>query len=228
MSKTGLFKSSIGRKYAMSLSALFLIVYLLIHLSANFVAVFNPDAYNEVAHFMGNNWLVQFIMQPILVLGIIFHFVMGIILETQNRAARPIKYVKNNGSANSTWMSRNMILTGLVILAFFGLHFVDFFFPELNHKYIQPAVADQDADSVRYYQDLMVKFANPARVIAYIVAFVLLGLHLMHGFGSALQSIGQNNKYLSRTMKLGTYYAVIVPLGFIVIAIALYVKATNG
>lgn len=224
MSKTGIFNSSIGRKYAMSLSAIFLIIYLLIHLSANFVAVINPDAYNEVAHFMGNNWLVQFIMQPILVIGIIFHFVMGIVLERQNRAARPIKYTKYNGNSNSSWMSRNMILTGMVILAFLGLHFVDFFFPELSYKYVEV----NPMDPTRYYEELMHKFDNPARVIAYIIAFVLLGLHLMHGFGSALQSIGQNNKYLSRTMKLGTYYAVIVPLGFIAIAIALYFKATNG
>ena len=85
---------------------------------------------------MGTNFAVQYIMQPILIFGVVFHFVMGFILELKNKGARNIKYAKNNGGANSSWMSRNMILSGLVILAFMGLHFYDFWLPELKIKFV--------------------------------------------------------------------------------------------
>lgn len=223
MSKSGLFKSSIGRKFAMALSALFLMIFLLQHLIINLTAVLSPDTFNELSHFMGTNPLVQFIAQPILVFAVIFHFVMGMYLEFKNRAARPISYNKVNGAANSSWMSRNMAISGLVILAFLVLHFIDFWLPEMNHKYIQMAAEDPN----RYYGELLHKFENPARVAAYVVAFALLALHLLHGFGSAFQSMGQNNKYIDGLKKFGVFYSIAIPLGFILIAISLYVTTLN-
>src|SRR5690606_20540120 len=123
---SGFFKSSIGRKVAMALSAFFLMFFLLQHFAINILSVFNPDMFNEVSHFMGANFLVQFVLQPILIFGVVFHFVMGFVLEIKNNKARKISYVRNNGAANSTWMSRNMIYSGLAILAFILLHFIDF------------------------------------------------------------------------------------------------------
>lgn len=207
----------------MALSALFLMVFLLQHLVINITAIISPDTFNELSHFMGTNPLVQFLAQPILIFAVVFHFVMGFYLELKNRAARPISYNKFNGSANSSWMSRNMTISGLVILAFLALHFVDFWFPEMNYKYIQM----NPADPTRYYEELLHKFANPARVIAYVVAFILLSLHLLHGFGSAFQSMGQNNKYIDGLKKFGVFYSIAVPLGFILIAISLYVTTLN-
>ena len=81
MSKSGLFQSSIGRKFAMALSALFLMIFLLQHLIINLTAVFSADAFNELSHFMGNNPIVQFIFQPILIFAVVFHFIMGVYLE---------------------------------------------------------------------------------------------------------------------------------------------------
>ena len=83
----GILSSSIARKVAMALSALFLVFFLLIHVSVNLVSVFSENAFNAASHFMGNNPLVQFIMQPILVFGVVFHFVMGFVLELKNRRA---------------------------------------------------------------------------------------------------------------------------------------------
>lgn len=151
MSKSGLFKSSIGRKFAMALSALFLMIFLLQHLVINLTAVINPDTFNELSHFMGTNPLVQFLAQPILIFAVVFHFIMGFILEIKNRAARPISYNKFNGSANSTWMSRNMIISGLVILAFLVLHFIDFWFPEINYKFVEM----NPEDPTRYYESTL-------------------------------------------------------------------------
>ncbi|PWH85561.1 succinate dehydrogenase cytochrome b subunit [Brumimicrobium oceani] len=227
MSKSGLFKSSIGRKFAMALSALFLMIFLLQHLVINITAIISPDTFNELSHFMGTNPLVQFLAQPILIFAVVFHFVMGMYLEVKNKAARPVSYNKFNGGANSSWMSRNMAISGLVILAFLVLHFIDFWFPEINTKYIVGDMSGMHNGEFRYYEELLHKFANPARVIAYIVAFILLALHLMHGFGSAFQSMGQNNKYIDGLKKFGVIYSVAVPLGFIIIAIVLYVTTLN-
>ncbi len=212
----GILSSSIARKVAMALSALFLVFFLLIHVSVNLVSVFSEEAFNTASHFMGTNPLIQFAMQPVLILGVVFHFVMGFVLELKNRKAVGVNsYAKNNGAANSTWMSRNMIYSGLAILAFIALHFIDFWLPEINHKYIEVL----PEDPTRYYHELREKFVNPFRVGAYVLAFVFLGLHLLHGFQSAFQSMGMNNKYSKCVRNFGKTYAIVIPLLFIFIAL---------
>lgn len=204
----------------MALSAFFLMIFLLLHFSVNLVSVFSEDAFNQASHFMGTNPLVQFLMQPILILGVIFHFVMGFVLELRNKNARSISYAKNNGGANSTWMSRNMIYSGLAILAFLVLHFIDFWLPEINTKFIQGDISGLNIDgNFRYYEELVHKFENPLRVGAYVIAFVFLCLHLLHGFMSAFQSVGANNKYTKALQGFGKAYAIILPVGFIFIAL---------
>ena len=123
--------SSIGRKVAMALSGIFLVLFLTQHFSINILSVFSENLFNEVSHFMGNNPIVQFILQPILIFGVLFHFIMGFVLELQNSKSRSVKYSSYKGSANASWMSRNMIYSGVVILSFLGLHFYDFWVPEL-------------------------------------------------------------------------------------------------
>lgn len=216
----GLTSSTIGRKYAMALSAMFLLSFLVIHVSSNITSIFSEDVYNEVAHFMGYNPLVQYALQPVLTVGILFHFIMGFILEIKNNKARPIKYANNNGSANSTWVSRNMIISGAVILAFFALHFYDFWFPELDYKFVQGNTPDE----TRYWGELHHKFHDIWRVVLYVISFVLLGLHLAHGFQSSFQSVGARHpKYTPVIKAFGFWFSVIVPLGFIVIAVFHYV-----
>lgn len=211
----GFFNSSVGRKVAMALSAFFLMFFLIIHLAVNITSLFSANLFNEMSHFMGTNPLVQFALQPVLILGVVFHFVMGFVLEIKNKSARKIAYVKNNGAANSTWMSRNMIYSGLVVLAFLGLHFADFWLPELNYKYI----AVNPEEPTRYFHELQEKFVPVWRVAAYVVAFILLGLHLAHGFNSAFQSMGITAGRKKTLLAIGKAYAIIIPLGFIIIAL---------
>ena len=224
MAKESLFRSSIGRKFAMALSALFLLIFLLQHFIINSLSVICPSAFNEASHFMGLNPIIQFVMQPILAFAVIFHFIMGFVLEIQNKKARPIRYAVNNPSENSTWMSRNMIWSGAVILAFLVLHFIDFWLPELNHKYIEFLPEDPN----RYYPELLHKFQNPIRVVAYVVAFFLLMMHLLHGFQSAFQSIGANHrKYTPFIKAFGKVFAIVIPVGFMLIAIINYLKVNE-
>lgn len=230
---SGFFKSSIGRKFAMALSALFLMFFLLQHFLINITSIFPDDGkmFNQLSHFMGTNPLIQFALQPVLIFGVVYHFVMGFILEIKNKNSRQVKYAKNNGAANSTWMSRNMIYSGLAILAFIALHFIDFWIPEINTKYIQGDFTGMHNGEFRYFHELQHKFENPIRVIAYIIAFVFLGLHLSHGFTSAFQSVGvdakspkASNKYAKGLKTFGKIYAITIPAGFIIIALFHYLN----
>ena len=220
------FKSSIGRKVAMALSAFFLMFFLLQHLAINSLSVLSPEMFNEVSHFMGTNPLVQFALQPVLIFAVVFHFVMGFILEIKNRKAVGIAYVKNNGNANSTWASRNMIYSGLVILAFFVLHFIDFWIPELNVKYIQGDMSGllEGTQEFRYFEELQHKFHSHIRTIAYVISFILLGLHLAHGFTSAFQSVGGTAGRKKTLQNIGKAYSIIIPLGFIFVALYHHLK----
>ena len=199
----------------MALSALFLMIFLLQHFAINILSVFSESAFNKASHFMGTFWAVQYLLQPVLIFGVIFHFVMGFVLEIQNRKARQIKYAKNNRNANSSWMSRNMIWSGFAILAFIVVHFIDFWIPEMQYKYIDFS----PENPTRYFHELVEKFHNPVRVSAYVIAFIFLILHLLHGFNSAFQSVGANNKYTKALKGFSKIYAIGIPLGFIFIAL---------
>ena len=218
----GLFKTSVARKVTMALSALFLILFLIIHLAVNLTSVISESTFNELSHFMGTNPLIQFAMQPVLLAGVIFHFVMGFVLEIQNKRARGSeKYYAYNGGANSSWMSRNMIITGVMILLFLGLHLWDFWVGEMNYKYIQ----FNEPNPTRYYHELIEKFHDPLRVGMYVLCFVFLCLHLLHGFQSAFQSMGWKDDARKKLIsQVGNWYSYIICGGFIFIALFHYIK----
>ncbi|GAA0871564.1 succinate dehydrogenase cytochrome b subunit [Gangjinia marincola] len=207
--------SSIARKVVMALSGLFLVVFLAQHFTINITSVIAPDTFNEWSHFMGYNPLVQFVLQPILIGGVIVHFAMGIYLEIKNNKARRVKYAKYNGGANAPWVSRNMIYTGLVVLAFLGLHMYDFWAHEIAYKFIN-AVPE---DATRYHAETVHKFEPIWRVVLYVISFGLLALHLLHGFASSFQTMGVNNKYSPAINTVTKIYAIAIPAGFAFIAI---------
>ena len=218
----GLFKTSVARKVAMALSALFLILFLIIHLAVNLTSVISESTFNELSHFMGTNPLIQFAMQPVLLAGVLFHFIMGFVLEIQNKKARGSEaYYSYNVGANSTWMSRNMIISGIVILLFLGLHLYDFWVGEMNYKYIEQLAPDP----TRYYDELVEKFHDPLRVGFYVLCFVFLCLHLLHGFQSAFQSMGWKDDARKKLISsVGNWYSYIICGGFIFIALFHYIK----
>lgn len=209
-------KSSIARKVLMALSGFFLMFFLLQHLTINSLSLGDGTYFNQVSHFFGTNPIIQFVLQPVLIFAVIFHLIMGMYLNMKNNSARGVKYAMRKPATNSTWMSRNMIITGITILLFLGLHFYDFWFPEMNYKYI----AMEAENPTRYYGELIHKFESPVRTGLYVLSFVFLALHLLHGFQSAFQSVGfRHTKYTPLIKKLGDAYAILVPLGFVVIAV---------
>ena len=131
------------------------------------------------------------------------------------RSSRKSRYQYFKGSENSSWVSRNMIISGLVVLSFLFLHFYDFWVPEMQYKYINFLPEDPN----RYYEELVHKFHNPVRVGLYVISFIFLSLHLLHGFSSSFQSVGTDRKYANQINILGKIFAIVVPFGFAFIAI---------
>ena len=117
-----------------------------------------------------------------------------------------------------------MIYSGLAILAFIVLHFIDFWIPELNTKYVVGDMSGMHLGEFRYYQELVEKFHSHIRTIAYVLAFILLGLHLAHGFTSAFQSMGVTAGRKKTLQNIGKGYSIIIPLGFIIIALYHHLK----
>ena len=210
-----LIASSIGRKLTMALSGLFLVIFLTQHFAINITSVFSPSLFNEISHFMGNNPLVQFIFQPILILGVLLHFTMGFVLELQNWKSRAVKYKSYKGGANAPWVSRNMSLSGAVILSFLALVFYDLWVPEMNYKYVEVL----PLDSERYFEELIHKFESPVRVGIYLLSFIFLALHLYHGFASSFQTVGVNNKYSQTIKSITIAFSIVIPIGFVFIAL---------
>ena len=207
---SGFLSSSLGRKIVMSLSGLFLIIFLLVHLGVNLSLFAGRETFNAASHFMGHNPVIQ-VMQYVLAAGFIIHIVMGMKLELKNKAARPIKYAKNNAAANAGWASRNMIVTGVLILLFLILHIKDFF---VEIKF--GSVPDD-------YELVTQLFKYPIYVVIYVISFVLLGIHLSHGFQSSFTSVGARTpKYLKCVKNVGIAYSYFIALGFSIIAIYFY------
>jgi len=141
---------------------------------------------------------------------------MGIYLELKNKKAKGQKNVKNNASANSSWVSRNMVVTGIMIMLFLIAHLLDFWAKEMDYKYIS-VVAE---DPTRYWAELHHEMGELKHMVIYVLSFIFLSLHLMHGFQSAFQSVGFNhNKYTPIVKKLGYTYAILVPAGFVFVAL---------
>jgi len=212
-------QSSIVKKFLMAISGIFLIIFLTQHLFINLTSLVPDDGktFNLISHFMGYNPVVQFILQPLLIFGVCFHFIMGFALEISNRSARSQKYLIDKTEAS--WVSKNMIISGMVIFSFLLLHFYDFWIPEINYKYIDL----NGVDSTRYFEELVHKFeGNIYRTLLYCVSFVFLGLHLLHGFTSSFQTMGIQKKYLRSVQLMSTIYSYSIMLGFILIAIIHY------
>ena len=214
LSKT--FTSSVGRKFVMGLTGLFLISFLIVHVSINALIFLNDggQTFNVAADFMGHNIVIR-IMEIGLFAGIILHIVQAIVLTAQNKAARPVTYAYNHASANSKWYSRSMGLLGTLILMFLILHLYHFWWPTkvavFNHE-----EHDTFQNIVMIFQELWV-------VIVYVLGVISLGYHLLHGFQSAFQTMGWNHKKWTPIVKaVGFWFSIIVPIIFALMPISIY------
>lgn len=214
--------SSIGKKVIMSLSGLFLISFLCVHLALNLLLVFDNsgELFNQGAHFMGTNAIIK-IVEPILALGFIIHIIWAAVLTLQNQKARPVGYAKSRQGVNATWASRNMFILGSMIFIFLVIHLYNFWwnikFPSLGTPLSAIMVGGVEMEDTYTMVAGLFK-SSVVYCLIYIAGAILLGLHVTHGFWSAFQSIGFcNDIWRKRLEYVAYFFAVLFAVGFSII-----------
>lgn len=199
-----LINSSVGRKVVMSLTGLFLILFVTFHALMNAVALISLDAYEAVCEFLGANWYAL-VGTAVIAGGAVLHIVYAFWLTMQNRKARGNDaYAVSSRPKNVEWASQNMLVLGIIVFCFLALHLFHFWakmqLPEMMGDY---PLSGEDA--------LAAVFGQVWVLPVYLVCFVALWFHLTHGFWSAFQSIGTtNDKWICRFKCIGFWWATIV------------------
>jgi succinate dehydrogenase / fumarate reductase, cytochrome b subunit len=209
--------SSITKKIWMAFLGLFLMIFLVVHLGINLCLLRDDGGawFTAAAHFMGTNYIVK-VFEIVLFAGFIFHILLGIILQVQNWMARPVRYMVSN-KTDTPFLSKYMIYTGGIVLVFLIIHFMNFYFIKLGWVSNPNMTPEGEPDFYIIAQQL---FAMPLYSILYILLFIVLGFHLNQAFQAAWQTLGINHpQYNTCIGRFGTFYAILVPLGFIVIPI---------
>lgn len=291
--------ASITKKMTIAAVGAFLLVFLPMHMGLN-LCILREDGgewYRNVCHFMGTNWIVK-IMEVVLMLSVLVHVVVAILLTVENKKARPIGYAvasKSKTHAGSKWM----IYTGVIILVFLVIHFINFYFVKfgivvaddsdtytveiediqkhLNERvsslqeqmmngtlsqeqaqekmmelqleympFLQLTQTGQPSDKISkdgeelinlskeelvqyvgedfkeyepdFYTMCNKLFANKTYSLIYLLALVVLGIHLFHAINSIFQTFGLNHRKYNKAIEyLAAGYALIIPLGFAIV-----------
>ena len=226
MSNNGLLKSSLAKKYLMALTGLFLCTFLIGHLAGNLQLFIQgsegQQAFNEYAEFMTTFPLVK-ILSYLTYASVLFHIADGVVLTTRNRKSRPVGYVKEKGSANASWSSRNMGLLGTIIAVFLVSHMQTFWYK--MHFGAMPM-----HEGLKDLHTVVLAFFSPANslgliaVLGYVFAQAALSFHLVHGFQSGFQSLGLRHPKITPIIeKTGYLFGIGVPLLFASIPVFLYI-----
>ena len=228
-----LLNSSIGKKLIMSISGLFLVLFLLFHLSMNVAAVFSGEAYNMVCSLLGSNWYAV-AATLVLAAGVVIHFVYAIILTLQNRKARGNdRYAINARPKGVEWASQNMFVLGLIVILIMLLHFSQFWYKMMFAELIghhevalgSAMVSPQDgAAFINYYFQ-----GNAVITVLYLIWYVALWFHLTHGFWSAIQTIGWNNTiWMNRWECISKIVATVICGLFAIITIIFFLNGVGA
>jgi succinate dehydrogenase / fumarate reductase cytochrome b subunit len=216
------FTSSIGRKFTMGLSGIFLILFLIVHAGINSCIFLNDkgETFNTVARFMSHNWIMRF-LEIGLFATLILHIIQGLTVWYQNKKARPVDYAFNQPSKNSKWYSRSMGILGTLLLLFLVMH--------LNDFYVDTKIALYSGDQPHnLYKEMQEVFSNQWVVVLYLVGVIALFWHLYHGFQSAFQTLGINHKKYTPIINCaGLTYSVIICLLFALMPVAMYLHWLN-
>lgn len=215
--KSGKFlQASIGRKILMGLTGLFLISFLVVHVSINSCIFFNDGGviFNAAAHFMAHNPVIR-VIEIGLFAGLLAHIFQALILTMQNNKARPVKYAVPAGNVSSKWYSRSMGILGSLLLIFLVVHLSNFWVPTK-----QALFNDQEHDT---FAGLKEVFSKWYFVAVYMLGVISLGYHLLHGFQSAFQSLGLNHKkYTPMIKSFGFWFSIIITLLFAAMPITMF------
>lgn len=212
--------SSIGRKVVMSVTGIALILFLTFHLSMNLVAIFSESAYNMICEFLGANWYAVVGTICLAALAVI-HIIYAFWLTIQNRAARGSdRYEVTARPEGVEWASKNMLVLGIIIALGLILHLFNFWYNMMFQELVGND-ATLAANGIYWIKET---FHNPVYVILYVIWLVALWFHLTHGFWSAIQTFGWNNKiWMKRWEIISKVYITILILGFLAVILTFVV-----
>jgi len=222
---TNFLTSSIGRKLIMSLTGLFLIQFLLVHLVGNLQLLIddNGESFNIYANFMTTNLVIKTVSY-LLYAGILLHVIQGLLIWKQNSGSRNTRYAVSK-NPNVGFSSKYMGWLGTIILVFLILHLWQFWL-KMKMGVVPDVKVGQGIHAVEVknlYGLVAEAFSKPYYVVAYVIGMLVIGLHLWHGFQSSFQTLGLNHKKYTPLIKgLGMIYSIVVPLGFAIIPIYYY------
>lgn len=226
-----MFTSSIGQKFVMALTGIFLISFLVVHVGLNACIWANDGGkmFNAGANFMSNMLVIR-IMEVGLFAGIIIHVIQGLVLAYANSTKRKDKYAVSYGNKGSKWYSRSMGLLGTLLLLFLIMHVAHFWVPSrFGGMMGVEALQETEYENMlggqyhNLYAKMLDVFQNPIVVILYVLGCISLAYHLMHGFESAFRTIGvHNNRYLTILRYGGRGFSIVVSLAFALMPISMY------
>lgn len=223
MKWSAFFTSSIGKKFVMALTGLFLISFLVVHVGLNACIWANDNGamFNRAAHFMGSTIVIR-LMEVVLFIGFIIHIIQGWVLEVQNRSKRKQGYAVTLGNRGSKWYSRAMGLLGTLLFLFLVMHIAHFWVPSRITHDLAP-VEYRQVEMHNVYLKMAEVFQNPVVVILYVVGCLSLMYHLLHGFKSAFRTLGVHNyRYFSLIKAVGYGFSIIVSLAFAMMPVSFY------
>ena len=210
----------------MSVTGLFLILFITFHAVMNAVALVSMDAYEAICHFLGANWYAL-AGTAVIAAGVVLHIVYALWLTIQNRKARGNdRYAVNKRPKSVEWASQNMLALGIFVLCFMALHLVQFWakmqLPEIQERYL----GDYSVTVMGGQEAILAAFSCPWTLPIYLVGFAALWFHLTHGIWSAFQSVGtSNNVWLPRWKAISCWWATIVCALFAIEAIVFTIMA---
>lgn len=237
---TRIFKSSLGKKYIMAVTGCLLFLFVIGHMAGNLQIFLGQEAINRYGHFLQSNPELIWPARLVLLAMVGLHLWSATKLSLENNAARPVAYGEYQ-ALGSTYASRTMLMSGLIVLAFIIYHLLHFTFQvqainltgrdfrQLTEA--QPALAvlpgaasAAPAAEGRHdiYKMMILGFRQPLVSGFYILAMGLLCLHLSHGASSMFQSLGwKNDAYRPLLDKLAVAIAGLIFLGYISIPVAI-------
>lgn len=210
-------KSSIGGKVIMAVTGVLLFLFLIGHLAGNLLLLKGAEAMNGYAAWLKANPTLIWTVRAGLLAVFVLHVATGIRLSRVNRDARGVGYTYED-TVQASYASRSMLLSGLVVLAFVLYHLLHFTFGVTNPGHYQ-RVDELGRHDV--YAMVVLGFSEPGIVAAYVLAMVLLFLHLVHGLPSLLQTIGINeDRWTPLLHKLAFLLAIAIAAGNVFIPLA--------
>ena len=213
-----LYGSAVGKKYAMALSGIVLMAYVLLHMIGNLKLYFGQEAMDEYAEWLRvfgapavPDMTTLWIVRVLLLVAFVVHIHAAYALTIMNRRARPERYQSRRDYLAADFAARTMRWTGVIVLLFVLFHLADLTWGYVNPEFEHGAV----------YSNVVASFSRPVVSAFYIVANLALGLHLYHGAWSLFQTMGWNRPRFNHWRRwFAIAFAVVVAGGNISFPIA--------